>query len=329
MLCLAPAAAQTDFFASHPPYLAATAERWDSSLNRFTDVSGNGRHGTLIAGSATRGTGSGNGASNQVEYVQGEAASKIHWPLGSIPSTFTVCSVSRHTSSDTGRILQCTTGNWLHGHWQTYGGATYYDAAGAGNYDSAPVATPSALGISSSQEWVVTCGRNTQVAGQVGTIANGVTTSTAGGGNGNCSLGINDGGEGEYSDWALSRVYVWDYHLPDDAFFGISDALMAYLAGSSVCPMPYNCSSADFLFRTLQCNERAVPYEGNCSCMAGYSGPDGGTCVACEAGKYKPVNGSSPCTLCAAGKFSTSPAQSTCTECSAVFLYISTKRWLA
>ena len=37
----------------------------------------------------------------------------------------------------------------------------------------------------------------------------------------------------------------------------------------------------------------------NCTCNVGYTGPDGGTCQACEAGKYKGVNGSAACAFCA------------------------------
>jgi hypothetical protein len=33
----------------------------------------------------------------------------------------------------------------------------------------------------------------------------------------------------------------------------------------------------------------------NCVCIAGFSGPDGGTCAACVAGKYKPAAGSAAC----------------------------------
>ena len=221
-------------------------------------MSGNGRHGMLVSGSATKGTGSGHGASNQIEYVQGSTASVVEWPSGSIPSTFTVCSVTRYTSTTPTwfpRLLQCIGLNWLHGHWNYMVGSTYYN--GYGNLDQYPVNTPSALGMSSLTDWVVTCGRNTQVPGQVGTIANGITTSTAAGGSGNCQLcinsaqaGVNSNTGAEVSDWALSRLYVWDYHLPDDAFFGVSDALMDYLAGTSECPQQYTCSSADFLLRT-------------------------------------------------------------------------------
>jgi hypothetical protein len=35
-----------------------------------------------------------------------------------------------------------------------------------------------------------------------------------------------------------------------------------------------------------------------CTCNAGYTGPDGGACTACVAGKYKSASGSAPCLLC-------------------------------
>ena len=67
----------------------------------------------------------------------------------------------------------------------------------------------------------------------------------------------------------------------------------------------------------------SAPQSGNntdCKCNAGYSGPDGVSCTACEAGKFKPANGSAPCTQCKAGKASTALAAvdvSTCSNCSA------------
>ena len=41
-----------------------------------------------------------------------------------------------------------------------------------------------------------------------------------------------------------------------------------------------------------------------CKCNAGYTGPDGGTCTACEEGKYKPLTGSGTCTSCPAETYS-------------------------
>ena len=41
----------------------------------------------------------------------------------------------------------------------------------------------------------------------------------------------------------------------------------------------------------------------DCLCNAGYTGPDGGACVACDAGKYKMSTGSDACTDCVGGKY--------------------------
>jgi len=37
---------------------------------------------------------------------------------------------------------------------------------------------------------------------------------------------------------------------------------------------------------------------GDCACNAGYTGPNGGTCTACETGKYKDSPGGGACTAC-------------------------------
>jgi hypothetical protein len=58
----------------------------------------------------------------------------------------------------------------------------------------------------------------------------------------------------------------------------------------------------------------------NCSCNLGYWGPDGGTCIQCVAGKYKPVAGSHVCSSCKAGTYSAvvgATANSTCKPCPA------------
>ena len=57
-----------------------------------------------------------------------------------------------------------------------------------------------------------------------------------------------------------------------------------------------------------------------CKCNEGYTGPDGGACTACVAGKYKELRGNAQCTECAAGKKSStiaSTTRTTCTSCEA------------
>ena len=55
----------------------------------------------------------------------------------------------------------------------------------------------------------------------------------------------------------------------------------------------------------------------DCSCNSGYSGPDGGTCLGCAAGKYKNASGSHYCTDCVENTFSTVVGMTSdlCTAC--------------
>eukprot|EP00802_Teleaulax_amphioxeia_P013768 Tamp_13822.p2 GENE.Tamp_13822~~Tamp_13822.p2 ORF type:complete len:142 (+),score=21.29 Tamp_13822:1084-1509(+) len=52
-----------------------------------------------------------------------------------------------------------------------------------------------------------------------------------------------------------------------------------------------------------------------CGCNVGYTGPDGSTCTACEAGKYKVIIGKDVCFDCPAGKFKAGQGSGTCTHC--------------
>ena len=112
--------------ASHPAHgLYSAAAFADSTL---LDLSGNRRHAERTAGAVSIRTESGSGASNVVTGLAGTTTSKMLWPAGSIPSLFTVCSVTRYDQwSSTnparyGRILNGANSpngaaNWLHGHY--------------------------------------------------------------------------------------------------------------------------------------------------------------------------------------------------------------------
>jgi hypothetical protein len=83
---------------------------------------------------------------------------------------------------------------------------------------------------------VVACGRNIQTPGSAGTIINCVVTSTAEGGVGNCELAINLDWWGGYSDWQLSKLYVWNAHLPDSFFALASSRLVKFLNSAEPSP---------------------------------------------------------------------------------------------
>jgi len=53
----------------------------------------------------------------------------------------------------------------------------------------------------------------------------------------------------------------------------------------------------------------------DCICMLGYSGPDGGPCVACNVGKYKATNGSSLCIDCPLHTWADKKNMTACLSC--------------
>jgi hypothetical protein len=71
------------------------------------------------------------------------------------------------------------------------------------------------------------------------------------------------------------------------------------------------------------CPENAIALPGSglledCKCVPGYTGPNGGTCQYCIAGKFKTNNGSALCTNCPVDTFSEETAlilQSDCVDC--------------
>jgi hypothetical protein len=54
---------------------------------------------------------------------------------------------------------------------------------------------------------------------------------------------------------------------------------------------------------------------GNCTCIAGFTGANGGPCHACPAGSFKDVSGSGPCISCPTGTFSTKTGAGTNSDC--------------
>ena len=52
-----------------------------------------------------------------------------------------------------------------------------------------------------------------------------------------------------------------------------------------------------------------------CTCNAGFSGPDGGTCSACAAGKYKANPGSAGCTDCLANSYHALTGRTAVSDC--------------
>ena len=323
--------------ATSPAYLMTSAEAWDAANSRFTDLSGNGRHGALTAGTVSVGQATGNGAGWSIPFVQGTTPTTIQWPAGSIQSTFTICSITRYTGGVSNRILDAGA-TWLHGHHGNKAGSMFYGNGNEGFFFS----------ISPITNWVIACGRNIATPGVVSSIANGVVTSTAiGGGAGDGRLRINTWGE--KSDWQLSRLYVWNGHLSNTDFADASAKLNSYVAlrmssyyfcsacqigkykdttGSALCT---SCAANTYSAQTnatsvgtcLDCpgNSTSVVASASkdyCQCNVGFS-QGAGRCAQCVPGTFNPRLAQLACSNCTVGTYSLNvgaTSNETCASCS-------------
>ena len=96
------------------------------------------------------------------------------------------------------------------------------------------------------------------------------------------------------------------------------------LACSDCGPGKYSTATGQMFESTCSlCTANANAPAGSvvrsqCTCNSGFSGPNGGECLGCVAGKYKAGTGSAVCTDCGPGKYSASnwqTSESSCLQC--------------
>ncbi len=94
-----------------------------------------------------------------------------------------------------------------------------------------------------------------------------------------------------------------------------------YTASSNeVCKTCMVGYSAEGRSQCELCPENAIALPGSavlqdCKCVPGYTGPNGGTCQFCIAGKFKTNNGSALCTNCPVDTFSDQTARTLVSDC--------------
>ena len=192
-------------FDNKKPWGKYIAHDFNNGEQQLKDTSGNDRHAE-ISGNIMKTTGSGNGATGNISYISGGTSSIISWPAGSIPSNFTILSLTRYNGGSRGRILSDPWHqnlNWLHGHWGGNRGMCYY-SGWIKHHDRS---------IGNLYDWLCCIGKN---GGSVpnNILLDGVPSGIWNGGRGGGTLRVN-GNWGEHSDWALSCVIIWDQHLND------------------------------------------------------------------------------------------------------------------
>ena len=174
--------------------------------------------------------------SSSIPYLYGDKNSFILFPENSINSNFTICSITKYTSTDpinNNKIFHSwgpNSDNFYHGHYKNKKGVVSY----TGYEFSKGFPTNSPI-----NSWVVACAKNTNSTNPSdNVIINGVS----------CGLFIEpeyteniinrpistltinyDGSFAYNSEWALSYLLIWDSHLSDIDLKNVSIALNSFL----------------------------------------------------------------------------------------------------
>ena len=112
------------------PWGIYDAAHWSAADAILPEDSKNGKD-VISEGTIKHGSGVGNGAKGDVSFIFGGTTSRLFWPEDSIPTSFTIYSITRYTGRAHRRILQATDLNWVHGHWDNgHIGVAYYEWMG-------------------------------------------------------------------------------------------------------------------------------------------------------------------------------------------------------
>jgi hypothetical protein len=118
------------------------------------EARGNGRDARFSGSGITTSNSSGSGAINSVYSLNGGTSLTMQWPT--LPNEFTICSLTRYTSSSSTnrqRILTNTgtSCEWFHGHHNNKRGVAFYN--GWRTFE---------MSFGTSTDWLVMCGQNSQ-----------------------------------------------------------------------------------------------------------------------------------------------------------------------
>lgn len=169
--------------------------------------------------------------------IYGGLDSYIKFPDNSINSNFTICSITKYTSTNrdyNNKILQSFDNNnqFYHGHYKNKIGVIEYDNCEFAKY------VPSTDPINS---WVITCAKNTNSPDNViinnNSCGLNITSEYLNSKRSSNTLTINinkNSDISQNSEWAMSYVIIWDSHLNDVEMNIVSNALYNYIAKNQI-----------------------------------------------------------------------------------------------
>jgi hypothetical protein len=197
-----------------PPWGQYSASSWSGTV--LTDITKNGHNATTSGVSS--GSASGNGSTVSIPYIKGTTTSTILFPTGSIPTTFTIASITRYeTTGNKERILTSTAGNWVLGHAGSRGIAYFGDW----------MTTQTTKG--NITDWLRMVANNNGVIPN-NILVDGIGSGIINGGFGNYTLSVNMSPYGQTSDFQFSQLIIWPQALTVEEMQIVSNALENYLS---------------------------------------------------------------------------------------------------
>jgi hypothetical protein len=164
--------------------------------------------------------------SNKVKYISGKTATSIAFPPGSLPIHYTICGITKYTSSgNRQRILTTNSGgvNWLLGHHQGINSCMHYNGwkTATNNPD-----------IHTDTNWRVSCCKSSATNYKNSIIINNIPIANANAGainNDNAAIQINNNPWGQNSDFGFAYLFIWKSVLSDTEMQIVSDILNQYI----------------------------------------------------------------------------------------------------
>jgi hypothetical protein len=164
--------------------------------------------------------------SPNIRYLSAKKNTVITFPVGSLPENYTICTMTKYTSTNINR-QRILTGkfprNWLLGHWGNYSNGIMYNDAWK--------SVDNSNNNSASIDWLISCAKSYATNKSYSVIFNDVNRAMddAGGNNDkSAQLSINGWSDDEASDFGFAYLIIWDTVLSDNELLIVSQALSNY-----------------------------------------------------------------------------------------------------
>jgi hypothetical protein len=212
-----------------PPWAIYNGKNFDLNSKRIPELLGRNCKDAIISGKLPELK-----TENNISYLSGTIETKIEFPDFSLPEYYTICVISKYTSTNRadisrrGRILSCVSSentNWLLGHWWNQVGVMH-------NYGWRTSWNESIPG--DGNQWVVSCVKSASSVDK-SLLFNGISRGIAAppkmnNNKADNKLHINNNNiYVESSDFGLSYLIIWDVVLTDNQLRLVSDTLQEYL----------------------------------------------------------------------------------------------------